>query len=76
MSGGAIAMKEIVFEILQETDGGFTAKSMGESIFTQADSWKKLKTNVREAVLSFYFNSAPPVSIRLRLVRDEVMAVA
>jgi hypothetical protein len=69
-------MKEIIFEVAQEGDGGFTAEALGESIFTQADSWEQLRANVREAVLAFYFDSAPPASIRLRLVRDEVLAVA
>ena len=69
-------MNEIVFEISQDSDGGFTAEALGESIFTQGDTWDELKANVREAVQAFYFDSAPPASIRLRLVRDEVLAVA
>ncbi|MGO8759028.1 MAG: 2-phospho-L-lactate guanylyltransferase [Terracidiphilus sp.] len=69
-------MKELVFEVLQEADGGYTAEALGESIFTQADTWEELRANVREAVDAFYFDSAPPASIRLRLVRDEVLAVA
>jgi hypothetical protein len=69
-------MKEIVFEVAQDADGGFTAESIGESIFTQADNWDELKANVREAVQAFYFDAVPPASIRLRLVRDEVLAVA
>lgn len=69
-------MSEIVFEISPDSDGGFTAEALGESIFTEADSWDELRSNVREAVQAFYFDSAPPASIRLRLVRDEVLAVA
>jgi len=69
-------MKELVFEVAQEADGGFTAEALGESIFTQADSWEELKANVREAVQAFYFDSATPASIRLHLIRDEVLAVA
>jgi hypothetical protein len=69
-------MKEIVFEVVQEADGGFTAEALGESIFTQADDWDQLRANVREAVQAFFFDTAPPASIRLRLVRDEVLAVA
>jgi hypothetical protein len=38
-------MKEIVFEIVQEADGGFTAEAIGESIFTQADNWDELRAN-------------------------------
>jgi hypothetical protein len=70
------AMNEIVFEIAQDADGGFTAEAIGESIFTQADTWDELRKNVREAVQAFYFDSTPPVSIRMRMVRDEVLAVA
>ena len=69
-------MKELVFEVGQDADGGFTAEAIGESIFTQADSWDELRANVKEAVQAFYFDSEPPTSIRLRLVRDEVLAVA
>ena len=69
-------MKELVFEVVQEGDGGFTAEAIGEGNFTQADSWDELKTNVREAVQAYFFDSAPPASVRLRLVRDEVLAVA
>jgi hypothetical protein len=76
MRGGASEMKEIVFEVAQEADGGYTAEAIGESIFTQANSWDELRANVKEAVQAFYFDSVPPASIRLRLVRDEVLAVA
>jgi hypothetical protein len=69
-------MKEIIFDIAQDADGGFIAESIGESIFTEADSWDELKINVREAVQAFYFDSTPPAFIRLHLVRDEVLAVA
>ncbi len=69
-------MKEVIFEVTQEADGGFTAEAIGESIFTQADSWEELRANAREAVQAFYFDSQMPASIRLRLVRDEVLAVA
>jgi hypothetical protein len=31
---------------------------------------------VREAVQGFYFDSAPSRTVRLRLVRDEVLTVA
>ena len=77
MHGGRkTTMNELVFEIVQEADGGFTAEALGESIFTQADSWAELKANVKEAVQAFYFDSAAPASIRLHLVRDEVLAIA
>ena len=69
-------MKELIFEVMQEAYGGYTAEALGESIFTQGDSWDELKANVREVVQAFYFDSVTPTSIRLHLIRDEVLAVA
>jgi hypothetical protein len=69
-------MNEIVFQIAQDADGGYTAEAIGESIFTQADSWKQLRANVLEAVQAYYFDSVPPAAVRLHFVRDEVLAVA
>jgi hypothetical protein len=68
-------MNELVFEITQEADGGFTAECLTEGIFTEGDNWEELRSNVREAVAAFYFDQQqPPSTIRLHLVRDEVLA--
>jgi hypothetical protein len=69
-------MSELVFAVTQESDGGFTAEALGESIFTQADTWDELRANAQEAIEAFYFDCPKPASIRLHLVRDEVLAVA
>ena len=68
------AMNELIFEVSQEVDGGFVAEALGESIFTQADSWDELRAQVREAVTAFYFDRPAPARVRLHLVRDEVLA--
>lgn len=67
-------MNELVFEITQEADGGFVAECLTEAIFTQADTWVELRSNVLEAVEAFFADSERPESIRLHLVRDEVLA--
>ncbi len=68
-------MNEIVFEVTQETDGGFVAECLTEGIFTQAESWEELRRNVKEAVAAFYFDRPQvPSAIRLHLVRDEILA--
>lgn len=60
-------VNEIIFEVTEDADGGFIAEAIGESIFTQADSWDELKANAREAVQAFFFDSVAPRSIRLHL---------
>jgi hypothetical protein len=66
-------MKELIFEVAQKPDGGFTAETLGESIFTQADSWQELRANVQEA---YFFDQPKPSAVRPCLVGDEVMAIA
>lgn len=66
-------MKELVFEITQEADGGYVAEALGESIITEADTWEELRANVKEAVTAFYFDREAPSLLRLHLVRDEVL---
>lgn len=67
-------MSELVFEVTQEADGGYVAEALGESIFTEGDTWEALRANVREAVNAFYFDRPAPDRVRLHLVRDEVLA--
>lgn len=67
---------EIVFDVVQEQDGGFVADCLSEDIITQGDSWDELRNNVREAVNAFFFDSTAPTKIRLHMVRDEVLTLA
>jgi predicted RNase H-like HicB family nuclease len=69
-------MNELIFEVVQETDGGFVAECLTESIFTQADTWDELRRNVREAVAAYHFDQPQPPLIRLHLTRDEVLVPA
>jgi predicted RNase H-like HicB family nuclease len=68
-------MNELVFEVIQEADGGYCAECLTESIVTQADTWDELRVNVREAVTGYFFDQPTKASvpIRLHLVRDEVL---
>ena len=65
---------EIVFSVYQENDGGFVAECLSHDIFTQANSWEDLRTNVQEAVTGYFYDQTKPERIRLHLVRDEVLA--
>ena len=69
-------MRELVFEVTQEADGGYSAECLTENIFTQGDTWEELRLNARDATAAFYFDRPGPERIRLHLVRDEVLSVA
>lgn len=64
---------EIVFSVTQESDAGFVAECLSHDIFTQGNDWNELRANVQEAVSAYFFDQSKPTSIRLHLVRDEVL---
>jgi dephospho-CoA kinase len=67
-------MIEIVFLVEDDPDGGYTARALGESIFTQADDLESLKEMIRDAVDCHFKAEQKPKVIRLHIVRDEVIA--
>ncbi len=64
--------KEIVFLVEEAPEGGYQARALGYSIFTEADTWGELKDAVRDAV-QCHFDADVPTVIRLHLVREEVL---
>ena len=66
---------EIIIEVTEAVEGGYDAKALGHSIFTQGEDWEDLKAMVKDAVRCHFDEDALPVVVRLHLVRDEVIAV-
>ena len=60
-------MSEIVFEVGMASEGGYTARAVGHSIFTEADTFEELREMAREAVLThFGDDQGRQFAIRLR----------
>lgn len=68
-------MQELIFVIEEAPEGGYTARALGEPIFTEADDLKSLQQNVRDAVHCHFEPGAAPAMVRLHFVRDELIAV-
>jgi len=68
-------MTEILFAVEEAPEGGFTARAVGHSIFTEADSLDELRANVRDAVECHFDETDVPRLIRLHIVRDEVLTI-
>jgi hypothetical protein len=41
---------ELIFEVRDADEGGYCARALGHSIFTEAETWDELRANVLEAV--------------------------
>ncbi|WP_419802341.1 2-oxoisovalerate dehydrogenase [Mucilaginibacter sp.] len=68
-------MNEIFFLVEEALEGGYTAKALGESIFTEAETMEELRANIREAVQCHFEGNALPKIIRLHLVKEEVLTL-
>ena len=67
-------MSEIVFIVEQAPEGGYIARALGESIFTEADTEAALKLAVQDAVRCHFDKGNFPKVIRLHFVREELLA--
>ena len=52
-------MDEIIFLVEESDEGGYTAKGMGVSIFTEAETFEDLKESVKDAIHCHYEDDKP-----------------
>ncbi|MGH7654694.1 MAG: 2-oxoisovalerate dehydrogenase [Gemmatimonadaceae bacterium] len=67
-------MTEILFVVEESLEGGYIARAVGSSIFTEADDLDQLREAVRDSVRCHFEEADRPKAIRLHLVHDEVIA--
>ena len=67
-------MQEIIFLVEEAAEGGYTARALGHSIFTEADTWDELRAAVQDAVHCHFEEADRPAMVRLYMVRQEVLA--
>jgi hypothetical protein len=68
--------QELVFEITEEAAGEYSAECLTETIVTQGDTWEELRASVQDAVRAYFFDGPKPDSVRLRLVRYEIISMS
>ncbi|MFN0168591.1 MAG: 2-oxoisovalerate dehydrogenase [Bryobacteraceae bacterium] len=66
-------MNEIIFLVEELPEGGYSARALGEAIFTAADTYVELQQMVRDAVHCHFDEGTAPKVIRLHYVREEVI---
>ena len=68
-------MTEIVILVEEAPEGGFTARALGYSIYTEADTYEELKLAIQDALNCHFDQGEKPSMARLHFIREEVMAV-
>ncbi len=59
---------EIIFAVEESPEGGYEARALGHSIYTQADTLDELKGMVRDALRCHFDEADRPRVLRLHLV--------
>ena len=67
-------MEEVIFLVEDSPEGGYTAKALGHSIFSQAETLEELREEVKDAV-HCHFDDDKTKIIRLHIVRDEIITL-
>jgi hypothetical protein len=68
-------VNEIIFVVEEAAEGGYTARALGQSIVTEADTMSRLHAQVRDAVRCHFEEAERPKLIRLHHVKEEVLTV-
>lgn len=65
-------MSELIFVVGEAPEGGYIARALGQSIFTEADTLAELPEKVLEAVRCHFEEGQAPKVVRLHHVREEI----
>jgi hypothetical protein len=68
-------MNELIFIVEEAPEGGYQARALGDSIFTESDTLDELNQQIRDAVYCHFDEGQAPKLIRLHFVRDELIAL-
>jgi len=58
-------INEIIFTVTESLDGGYEAKAVGHSIYTQCDEYNELPALLRDAVKCHFNKDELPALIKL-----------
>jgi len=69
-------MNEIIFLVEEDPEGGYTARALGNDIFTEAATEKQLKEMIKDAVICHFDKENLPGIVRLHFVKEETFSMA
>lgn len=66
---------EIIFLVEEASEGGYVARALGHSIFTEGDTLEAIREEVKDAVRCHFDEAEFPRIIRLHFVKEEIVAI-
>ena len=68
-------MNEVLLLVEESAEGGYEARALGESIYTEADDLPSLRQMIADAVECHFDETNRPKIIHLHFVHEEVFAL-
>jgi len=68
-------VKEIIFLIEESKEGGYEARALGYSIYTEGENIEDLKQKIIDAVKCHFEEGECPAIVRLHMVKDEILKI-
>ncbi|MDA2920382.1 2-oxoisovalerate dehydrogenase [Desulfobacterota bacterium AH_259_B03_O07] len=70
-------INEIIFMVEEDPEGGFTAKALGHSIFTEGETLEEIKESIKNAIKCHFDKEEDiPSIVRLHIVKEETFIYA
>jgi len=57
-----LMLNELIFIVEEAPEGGYVAKALGYSIYTEAETMEELKSNIKDAALC-HFEEGKPLAL-------------
>ena len=70
-----VSMTELIFMVEKSPEGGYAARALGESIFTEANNLGQLREMVRGAVKCHFDKGKAPKIVHLHFVHEEIIGI-
>jgi predicted RNase H-like HicB family nuclease len=67
--------KEIIFVVNESEEGGYEAKALDHSIYTEGETMEEIKEMIKDAVRCHFGEDNLPEIINLHIVKDEVLTL-
>ncbi|MGI5879256.1 MAG: 2-oxoisovalerate dehydrogenase [Syntrophomonadaceae bacterium] len=67
--------REIIFLIEEAPEGGYMARALGHSIFTESDTLDAIKEEIIDAIRCHFDEDQVPDILRLHFIKEEVIAI-
>ena len=67
--------KEVIFLVRESDQGGYEARALGHSIFTQGETLEELREMIKDAVRCHFREEEVPHTVELRMETEKAQAV-